>query len=138
MKWILAFHIISVVCWFAGLFYLPRLFVYHTQTKDELGNERFKVMERRLYKAIMHPAMIATVLFGCILLFHRHHYYWEQLWMHIKLGLVGTLIIYHFWCGRIVKQFKEDANQHSEKFYRFFNEYPTIILITVVILTVVR
>jgi len=103
MRWILAFHIIAVICWFAGIFYLPRLFVYHAQCEDEAGNERFKVMERKLYRGIMTPSMIATVIFGGWLIALNPSYYAHALWMNIKLALVALLIIYHFVSGHFVK-----------------------------------
>lgn len=138
MKWILACHIIFVITWFAALFYLPRLFVYHADTKDELGNERFKIMEHKLYYYIMCPSAILTLIFGGTLLLHRYDYYEHQWWMHIKLFFVMLLAIYHLYCGRIVKTFKRNANLRSHKFYRYFNEVPSIILIVVIIMVVVQ
>lgn len=136
--WIKAFHIIAMVAWFAGLFYLPRLFVYHAGTQDETSLARFKIMERRLYYGIMTPAAIATIAFGAWLIHFNAHYYLHAAWMHAKLGLVLVLIGYHHYCGRLLKAFKQDRNTHSALFYRWFNEVPTVILIGVVLLVVLK
>ncbi|MCG8312088.1 MAG: protoporphyrinogen oxidase HemJ [Pseudomonadales bacterium] len=137
-----AFHIIAVICWFAGIFYLPRLFVYHTQALsegDKIGSERFKIMERKLYRGIMTPSAVVTVILGLWLLIDRWEIYFkEATWMHIKLTLVILLIGYHHACGRLLKKFAADNNQKSEKFYRFFNEIPVFILLAVVILVTVK
>ena len=139
MLWVKAFHIISVVTWFAALFYLPRLFVYHAMCEDEAGKERFKVMERKLYKGIMVPSMILTVVFGGWLMsFYPLDVLKSMGWMHAKLTLVFILIGYHHYCGYIVRQFKDDKNQRSHVFYRWFNEFPVLILVVVVILAVVK
>lgn len=138
MLWIKALHIISLVTWFAGLFYLPRLFVYHSMASDAISNDRFKIMERKLYRGIMMPGMIMTIIFGGWLLLSYDQMFLSALWLQIKLVLVATLIIYHFYCGQLIKAFKNDNNKHSHIFYRWLNEYPTIILIAVVILTVVK
>ena len=138
MLWLKAFHIIAVVCWFAALFYLPRLFVYHAMSEDETSKERFKVMERKLYRGIMSPSMIAVVILGAWLLALNPSYYFSQGWVHAKLTLVVLLIGYHHYCGYLLKQFRDDINTKSHIFYRFFNEAPVLILIAVVILAVVR
>ncbi|MEM1244271.1 MAG: protoporphyrinogen oxidase HemJ [Pseudomonadota bacterium] len=138
MLWILSFHIIFMVAWFAGLFYLPRLFVYHAAVTDEISNARFKIMERRLYRGIMTPAAILTVIFGIWLLSLNWQYYLQAGWMHVKLTLVLILIGYHFYCGHLVKRFKRDNNPHSATFYRFFNEIPTLLLISIIILVEVK
>ncbi len=138
MLWVKAFHIIAMVCWFAALFYLPRLFVYHAETKDEAGRERFKVMERKLYRGIMTPSMIATVVLGIWLISYAPAAYMAQGWMHAKLSLVVVLIGYHHYCGAMVKRFAADNNQRSHVFYRWFNEFPVLILIAIVILVVVK
>lgn len=138
MRWILAFHIIAVICWFAGLFYLPRLFVYHAETTDRISLDRFKIMERRLYRGIMTPSAILTVFFGIWLLHYNLNYYLHAPWMIAKLLLVILLIVYHFACGYYVKQFKLELSRHSHKFYRFFNEIPTLLLIAIVLLVVVQ
>ncbi|HLF66325.1 MAG TPA: protoporphyrinogen oxidase HemJ [Gammaproteobacteria bacterium] len=138
MLWIKAFHLIAMVCWFAGLFYLPRLFVYHSNATDIVGIERFKVMERKLYACIMRPAMLLTVFLGLWLLISNWPIYKTAGWMHTKLLLVVLLLGYHHVCGRYVRQFAENNNQHTERFYRIFNEIPTVLLILIVVLAVVR
>jgi putative membrane protein len=138
MLWVKAFHIVAVVCWFAALFYLPRLFVYHAMSEDEASNARFKVMERKLYRGIGTPSMIATIILGLWLISYNTTYYLDQGWMHAKLFLVILLIGYHFYSGHLLKAFQKDANQHSHVFYRWFNELPVFILIFVVILVVVK
>lgn len=133
-----ALHIIAMVAWFAGLFYLPRLFVYHTEADDKISQERFKVMERRLFYGIMNPAAVATVIFGCILIYYNASYYMLVSWMHFKLFLVILLLAYHFICGCFVRQFKFNKNTKSSKFYRIYNEIPTLLLISIVMLVVVK
>jgi putative membrane protein len=136
MLWVKAFHIIFMVTWFAGLFYLPRLFVYHAMSEDEASRERFKIMERKLYFGIMAPGAIFTVALGL----------WLWLgwfrgaggWLHAKLALVIVLIAYHLWCGRILKAFKHDRNTRSHVWFRWFNEFPVLILFGAVILVVVK
>ena len=138
MLWVKAFHIISLVYWLAGIFYLPRLFVYHAACEDEPGKERFKVMERKLYRGITTPSMVATVVFGVWLLSYNWSGYFSQGWLHAKLTLVALLIIYHFYCGHLVKVFRDDQNTRSHVFYRWFNELPVFVLLAVVILAVVK
>ncbi len=138
MSYILSLHIIAVIAWFAGLFYLPRLFVYHAQTQDEISLERFKVMERRLYKAIMVPAMLASVFFGIWLLVLNPDYYLKAGWMHAKLLFVVLLIGYHHVCGYYVRKFSNNQNTKSHYYYRVFNEIPTVILISIVFLAEVK
>ncbi|MBC7182825.1 MAG: protoporphyrinogen oxidase HemJ [Marinobacter sp.] len=138
MLWVKVFHIISLVCWFAGIFYLPRLFVYHAACDDEPGRERFKIMERKLYRGITTPSMIATVFFGLWLISYNVSGYFSQGWLHAKLLLVAILIVYHFYCGHLVKVFRDDQNTRSHVFYRWFNELPVLILLAVVILAVVK
>ncbi|XKG39006.1 protoporphyrinogen oxidase HemJ [Marinobacter sp.] len=138
MLWVKAFHIISMVCWFAGLFYLPRLFVYHADCSDQPGRERFKIMERKLYRGITTPSMIATVVFGLWLIGYNPSGYLSQSWLHAKLVLVLLLIGYHFYCGHLVKVFRDDQNRRSHVFYRWFNEMPVLVLVAVVILATVR
>ncbi len=137
LLWIKAVHIIFVVTWFAALFYLPRLFVYHAMSDDSISNERFKIMERKLYYGIMTPSAIITVILGFWLL-GIANYWWQYGWLHAKLTLIAILIAYHFYCGKLMKDFKEDRNKHSHVFYRWFNEFPVLILIAVVILVVVK
>lgn len=139
MLWVKAFHIIFVVTWFAALFYLPRLFVYNAMCDDNAGNDRFKTMERILYRGIMTPSAVLTLIFGAWML---SYYSLDQIlvmhWLHVKLVLVALLFGYHFYCGHLVKQFKNDNNQHSHVFYRWFNELPVLVLIAVIILAVVK
>ena len=136
--WLKAFHIIAVVCWFAGLFYLPRLFVYHAMSTDEASQERFCMMERKLYRGIMNPSMIATVALGIWLISLNPSYYFSQGWMHAKLALVIALIAYHHLCGAQLKRFARSENSRSHVFYRWFNEAPVLALLGIVILVVVR
>lgn len=139
--WLKAFHLLAVVTWFAALFYLPRLYVYHAlalQEDDSKGNERFKTMERKLYRGIMTPSMLAVVLLGLGLLSLNFSGYMQQGWMHAKLLLVALLIIYHFWCGRLLKRFAEDRNQHTHVWYRVFNELPVFLLIAIVLLAIIK
>ena len=138
MLWIKAFHIIFVVTWFAGLFYLPRLFVYHAQSSDEISIERFKIMERRLYRGIMTPSAILATVFGIWLLSYNFYFYLHQGWFHSKLTLVVLLWLYHLYCGHLVARFKANKNIYSSTFYRWFNEIPALILIAVIILVVVK
>ena len=138
MLWVKAFHIIAMVCWFAGLFYLPRLFVYHAMSEDSASIERFKIMERKLYRGISTPSMLITVFLGVWLLSYDVAGYMAAGWIHAKLTLVGVLIVYHFYCGRLLKQFANDQNTRSHVFYRWFNEAPVIALVAIVILVVVR
>ena len=138
MLFIKAFHLIAMVAWFAGLFYLPRLFFYHADSQDNISQDRFKIMERRLYRGIMAPAAIATVGLGIWLMSYNFSAYLNMGWMQAKLILVGVLIMFHLYCGVLRKQFESDQNQHSSTFYRFLNEFPTLILIAVVILAVVK
>ena len=138
MAWIKAWHIIFMVSWFAGLFYLPRLFVYHAMSEDAVSRERFKVMERKLYYGIMTPAAVLTVVFGLWLLHLGAGLYLHAGWMHAKLALVAILIAYHVYLGRLLSDFRRDRNRHGHVFYRWLNEFPVLILIGVVILVEVQ
>ena len=131
-------HIIAMVAWFAGLFYLPRLFVYHTEVRDKAGKQRFHTMERRLYYAIMYPAAIVTTGLGIGLIHYNAGYYLHAGWMHAKLGLVAILWLFHLFCGHCVRQFANSQSVHSARFYRISNEVPTLLLITIVLLAVVK
>lgn len=135
--WLKAFHIIFVVCWFAGLFYLPRIFVYHAMTEDRATIEQFKVMERKLYRFVSPFAVLAIVL-GLWMIALAPEAYLSSGWMHAKLALIVALVGYHFWCGRLVRQLRDDVSTHSHRFFRVFNELPVLILFPVVILVVVR
>ena len=138
MLWVKAFHIIAVICWFAGLFYLPRLFVYHAQSTDTTSRERFVIMERKLYRGIMMPSMLATVILGLWLVSYDAQGYLQQGWLHAKLTLVAALLIYHFYCGHLLREFREGRNRHGHVFYRWMNELPVLALIGIVILVVVK
>lgn len=139
MLWVKAFHIIFVVTWFSAMFYLPRLFVYHAMTEDKAGKERFKIMERKLYRGIMTPSALLTLIFGVWLL---SYYSLEQIatmgWLHAKLTLVLLLFAYHGMCGSMVRKFAADKNERSHTYYRWFNELPVLALIAIVILVVVK
>jgi putative membrane protein len=139
MLWIKAFHIIAMVTWFAGLFYLPRLFVYHAMATDTLSKDRFKIMERKLYYGIMAPGAILTIGLGFWLL---SWYSWDlfriSIWLHIKLSLVLLLIIFHLYCGYLRQKFYLDKNQHSHIFYRWLNEVPVLFLIAIILLAVIK
>ncbi len=138
MLWVKAFHVIAMVAWFSGLFYLPRLFVYHADTTDEISLKRFKVMERRLYYGITWPAALITTGLGLWLLMLMLPYYQKAIWMHAKLGLVVLLWGYHFLCGHFVRCFRKNKNSRTSTFYRFFNELPTLFLIAIVVLVIVK
>ena len=124
-----------MVTWFAGLFYLPRLYVYHAQAKDKISNDRFKVMERKLFYGIMTPGGILTIFFGLLLIYN---YPYQGQWLTYKLILVFFLIIYHLYCWKFLNLFKYDKNYHSHVFYRIFNEVPVIILIAAVFLVIYK
>ena len=131
-------HLIAVISWMAGLLYLPRIFVYHAEAKDDSQREVFKIMERKLYNFIMMPAMILSWLFGLLLI---HEIGFEQLgqkWMILKLIFVVILTLYHFYLGRILGQFKLDINKHSHKFYRYINEIPTLLLILIIFVVIFK
>jgi protoporphyrinogen IX oxidase len=136
MPWIKAWHVIFMVTWFAGLFYLPRLFVYHASTTDAAGIERFRVMEARLF-AIMTIGAILTAVFG-IWLLARNPALLETGWLRAKLALVLMLVGYHVWCGQLVRVFAAGKSVHSARWYRWFNEIPSLLLIGIVLLAVAR
>jgi putative membrane protein len=135
MLWLKALHIIFVIAWFAGLFYLPRLFVYHAQASDAISNERFKVMERKLYRGIMMPAMILAVASGLWLWLG---FGFTGTWLHAKVTLVALLVACHFWMRKHLGDFAHDANRRSHVYYRWMNELPTVLLVAIVILVVVK
>jgi putative membrane protein len=134
MLWVKAFHIIAMVTWFAGLFYLPRLFVYHASSDDEISNQRFKIMERKLYFGIATPSAIITIILGFWLIHLLGYSILSAFWLQAKLALVALLVIYHIYCGKLLLDFKHDKNQHSHVWYRWFNELPVLILIAVILL----
>jgi putative membrane protein len=137
IPWILAFHIIFVITWMAGILYLPRLFVYHTQTSPgSEGSERFKVMERKLLRGILNPSMIAVWILGPTLAWLTGAYL--DLWLQIKFALVLLLSGVHGFLARCWRDFAEDRNTRSERFYRILNEVPAVLMIVIVILAVVK
>ncbi len=137
--WIKSFHVISLIAWMAGLFYLPRLYVYHTMIQPGTPeSERFKVMERRLLKAIMNPAMIATWTFGILLVLTPGVIDWRQGWWHTKLFCVLAMTVYHQGLAVWRRGFLEDRNRLSERFYRIANEVPTLLMIIIVIMVIVK
>lgn len=139
MLWGKALHLIFMVTWFAGLFYLPRLFVYHAMSNDQISCDRFKIMEKKLFFVIMTPSAILTLIFGIYMLYvNGVQSYAGTLWLHAKLGLVTLLIIYHIYCGKWLSDFKHDRNKHGHVFYRWINELPVFMLFAIVILAVVR
>ena len=131
MLWIKSFHIIFMVTWFAGLFYLPRLFVYHAMSDDQPSIDRFKIMERKLFYGIMTPGGIITLIQGFWLWFG---YGFSGGWLHAKVALVFILVAYHIWCGKLMIDFKYDRNTKSHVWYRWFNEAPVLLLIVIIIL----
>lgn len=138
MLWIKAFHIVFMVTWFAGLFYLPRLFVYHAMSSDADGDARFKIMERKLFYGIMTPGGVLTVATGLWMLALHRDVLLTQTWLIIKLVLVAALIAYHLWCGVLVARFKAGDNRRSHVWYRWFNEVPVVFLVAIVLLAVLR
>jgi len=138
MLWLKAFHIVFVVCWFAGIFYLPRLFVYHAMTEDTLGKERFKVMERKLYRGIMTPSAVVAITLGVWQMALMWPAIAQAGWIWVKIALVVVLIAHHLYCGKMVAAFATDRNPHSHTFYRWFNDLPLLVLIAIVVLAVVR
>lgn len=137
MLWVKAFHIVFMVTWFAGLFYLPRLFVYHAMAEDTVSRERFKVMERKLYWGIMTPGAVLTIALGLWLWLGWFKGAYGG-WFHAKLALVALLAGYHLWCGMLLKDFAADRNTKSHVWFRWFNEVPVLVLIATVLLVVLR
>jgi len=137
--WLKAWHLIGMVTWFAGLFYLPRLFVYHAMSDDQPSIDRFKIMERKLYFGITTPGAMFTLVFGFWLLYD---YAWAafgtHLWLQVKLVLLALLVAYHLYCGKLLADFKYDRNRHSHVWYRWFNEVPVLMLIGIVLLAVLK
>lgn len=135
MLWVKALHIVFMVTWFAGLFYLPRLFVYHAMSTDAVSLERFKLMERKLYYGIMTPGAVLTIVFGGWLWLG---YGIGGAWLHGKLALVVVLVGYHLYCGKLLGDFKRDRNRHGHVWYRWFNEVPVVLLAAIVLLVVIK
>ncbi len=138
MLWAKAFHIIFMVTWFSGLFYLPRLYVYHAKADDLISKERFKIMEKKLFYYIMTPGAMLTIFFGLWLLSYNPAGYLRMPWLQYKLGLVLLLVFYHLYLGKLLHDFKHDNNQRGDRFYRFINEIPSVLLIVIVILAIVK
>ncbi|HZF25314.1 MAG TPA: CopD family protein [Steroidobacteraceae bacterium] len=135
MLWFKALHVVFMVTWFAGLFYLPRLFVYHAAASDTVGRERFETMERRLF-AIMSLGALLTLGFGLAMLWRAPEYL-DFAWLRTKLVLVALLVLYHVWCYRLMQELAA-ARAHSQRWYRWFNEVPGLLLIAIVILAVLK
>jgi protoporphyrinogen IX oxidase len=136
MLWLKALHVVFVVTWFAGLFYLPRLFVYHVAAADAVGVARFVVMERRLFFIMSLGALLAVLCGGAMILIAPG--YLERGWMRAKLILVAALVGYHFWCYRLMLALRAGRNRHAQRWYRLFNEAPALLLLAIVILAVVK
>jgi len=136
--WIKALHVIFVITWMAGLFYLPRLFVYHSSASDEISLERFKVMEAKLYRIIMRPSMLLATAFGLWMLFLAWDAFAASGWLWVKLVAVVALLGYHHVCARLLRAFAAGEDRHSERFYRVFNEVPALLLVVIVIMVVVK
>jgi len=137
LLWLKAFHLIAIISWFAGIFYLPRLFVYHAMATDQATRDHLKIMERKLYR-FMTPFAVLTVLFGGAMIGMYPDYYLSAHWLHAKLALVALLIGYHLYCGRLVKIFADDANVRSHVFYRWVNELPVLVMFGAVILAILK
>lgn len=136
MLWVKSFHIIFMVTWFAGLFYLPRLFVYHAMASDVPSIERFKVMERKLYWGIMTPGALLTIVFGLWL--WLGWFRGSSSWLHAKIALVAILAGYHLWCGLLLRDFAAGRNARGHVWFRWFNEFPVLVLIATVLLVVFK
>ncbi len=139
MLWFKALHLIFMVTWFAGLFYLPRLYVYHAMSEDQASIDRFKTMERKLYYGIMTPGGVLTLVFGFLRLWSSGvEYYMDSYWLHLKMACIALLVVYHVYCGKLLFDFKHDRNRKSHVWYRWFNEVPVLFLFLIIILAVVR
>ena len=139
MLWYKALHLILMVTWFAGLFYLPRLFVYDAMCSDKISIDRFKIMEKKLFYGIATPGGLLTIIFGSFLLLNNGiSIYSDQLWFLLKIVLIIILVVYHIYCFFLLQDFKYDRNKHSHVWYRWFNEIPVLILVGVILLAVVR
>ena len=137
MLWVKSLHLVFMVTWFAGLLYLPRLFVYHAMSEDRVSIERFKIMERKLYWGIMTPGGVLTVVFGLWLWLGWFKGAFGG-WFHAKLALVALLAAYHLWCGMLLRDFAADRNTRSHVWFRWFNEFPAVVLIATVFLVVFK
>ena len=138
MLWIKAFHIMAVITWFSAIFYLPRLFVYHAMSEDQISKDRLCIMESKLFWGIMTPSAAVTIALGAWLIAGSPSYYLSAPWMHAKLGLVVLLLIYHFMCWQFLNRLKTDSKVRSHKYFRVFNEIPVLMMVPIVILVVVK
>ena len=139
MLWYKALHLIFMVTWFSGLFYLPRLFVYHAMSDDKISIDRFKVMEKKLFYGIATPGGLLTIIFGfCLLVSNGMTSYSGQLWLSLKMILVPILVLYHIYCFSLLQDFKYNRNKHTHIWYRWFNEVPVLILVGIVLLAVIK
>ena len=138
MLWIKAFHIIAVICWFSAIFYLPRLYVYHVLSDDQISIDRFMIMESKLFWGIMTPSAVATVFLGGWLISLNHNYFFSATWMQLKLGFVCGLLVYHYLCWHYMMQLRENICDKTHRFFRFFNEVPVLVMVAVVLLVVIK
>ena len=139
MLWYKALHLIFMVTWFSGLFYLPRLFVYHAMSDDKISIDRFKVMEKKLFYGIATPGGLLTIIFGvCLLVSNGMTSYSGQLWLSLKIILIAVLVLYHIYCFSLLQDFKYDRNKHTHIWYRWFNEVPVLILVGIILLAVIK
>ena len=139
MLWYKALHLIFMVTWFSGLFYLPRLFVYHAMSDDKISIDRFKIMEKKLFYGIATPGGLLTIIFGfCLLVSNGMTSYSGQLWLSLKMILIAVLVLYHIYCFSLLQDFKYDRNKHTHIWYRWFNEVPILILVVIILLAVIK
>tara|TARA_B100001996_G_scaffold248899_1_gene192902 strand:- start:2078 stop:2503 length:426 start_codon:yes stop_codon:yes gene_type:complete len=139
MLWFKALHLIFMVTWFAGLFYLPRLFVYHAMSNDKISIDRFKIMEKKLFYGIATPGGLLTIIFGfCLLVINGISNYNDQIWFWLKMILILILVLYHIYCFFLLQDFKYNRNKHSHIWYRWFNEIPVAILVGIILLAVIK
>ena len=139
MLWYKALHLIFMVTWFSGLFYLPRLFVYHAMSDDKISIDRFKIMEKKLFYGIATPGGLLTIIFGfCLLVSNGMTSYSGQLWLSLKMILIAALVLYHIYCFSLLQDFKYNRNKHTHIWYRWFNEVPVLILVGIVLLAVIK
>lgn len=136
MLWLKALHVVFVVTWFAGLFYLPRLFIYHADAKDQISTQRFEIMERRLF-GIMTIGAAASIFFGALMLIESPGYL-QMMWLKVKLLFVALVVVYHVYCRKLMRDLAAQRNTRSSKWLRAFNEVPSLLLIAIVILAVVK
>lgn len=138
MLWAKALHLIFMVTWFSGLFYLPRLYVYHAECNDEISHNRFKIMERKLFFGIMTPGALLTLIFGTWLYSYHWAYYSHMLWLQIKIFLIFLLVVYHIYLGKLLFDFRANKNKHTHVFYRILNEVPVLFLVGIILLAIFK